>query len=216
MSEQRFAFGERIRHRLRPEWGVGNVTKVADVTENGVACQRLSVRFPNAGVKTLLTAHAPLERVEAAVTSGEGGLLADVGERGSRLEHWAALPESDWLAPVAQRKIAEVMADVPEAARDPFRSVEQRLRSTLDLFKYERSGAGLIDWAVAQSGLADPLGRFNRHELEQYFDRWCAERDTHLGRLLQEAREQRCDVTALLRTAPGGAGRALRRFDVRR
>jgi len=215
MPEQRFSYGERIRHRLRPEWGVGNVTKVAEVTENGVACQRLSIRFPNAGVKTLSTAHAPLERVET-VMEGDASFAIERAEGGSRLEHWATLPDSDWLAPVAQRKIAEVMVAIPEVARDPFRSLDQRLRCTLDLYRFQREGAGLIDWAIAQTGLADPMSRFNRHELEQYFDRWSVERDAHLGRLLQEAREHREDVSALLRSAPASASRALRRYDARR
>ncbi len=63
MSQHDYQPGDRVRHQQRPERGVGSVTKVERCTTNGREAQRLSVRFPNAGLKALNTAHAPLARV---------------------------------------------------------------------------------------------------------------------------------------------------------
>ena len=80
------------------------------------------------------------------------------------------------MAPLASRKLQEVMLAIPERCRDPFRSVESRIQSALELYRYDNGGRGLVDWAVAQTGLDDPLSRFNRHELEAHFSRWSSER----------------------------------------
>ena len=45
------------------EWGIGMVSKIEQVSSNGHATQRVTVRFPHAGVKVLSTAHAELTRV---------------------------------------------------------------------------------------------------------------------------------------------------------
>ena len=76
------------------------------------------------------------------------------------------MEDSEWLGEVAQRKVREVMVGLSERVRDPFRPVEERLRACLDLFRFDRTGRGLVEWAVAQSGLDDPLSRFTRHELD--------------------------------------------------
>jgi hypothetical protein len=136
------------------------------------------------------------------------------GERGEAtpLAQWDKVGQSDWLAEVAQRKIEETMISLPAEARDPFASVARRLAFVLDLYRFDRSGRGLIDWAIAQSGLDDPLARFNRHELEQYFDRWAVERDAQLGRLLQEAAFDSRLIEHLLAQAPPDAEKAVRRL----
>ena len=76
-----------------------------------------------------------------------------------------------------------------------------------------------MDWAVAQTGLDDPLTRFTRQELEQRFDRWAFERDTYLAKLLQEARTSgsmgngdSAMLNALLKTAPPAAQDTVRRL----
>ena len=205
MSNERFGFGDRVRHVRRPEWGIGSVVKCEDVTLNGTPTQRLSVRFPGLGVKTLSTAHADLQRVAA--------LEARAPEEGEdkRVELWEQLGKSDWLAGVAQRKINEAMTSLSEEVRDPFNSLRQRLITTLGLYRFERTGRGLMDWAVAQSGLEDPLSRFNRHELEEYYDRWTVERDAQLDRLLQEAAGDQHLIDEALTTAPPAARKAVRR-----
>jgi hypothetical protein len=206
MSSERFEFGDRVRHVERPEWGVGSVLRAEDISVNGRAAQRLSVRFSGVGVKKLITGEARLKRV----TDVPGLTVEDT--EAAPLAQWDKVGQSDWLAPVAQRKIEETMISLPAEARDPFASVARRLAFVLDLYRFDRSGRGLIDWAVAQSGLDDPLARFNRHELEQFFDRWAVERDAQLGRLLQEAAFDSKLVEHLLAHAPADAGKAVRRF----
>jgi hypothetical protein len=207
MSALRFAFGDQVRHRERPEWGVGSVVRVEDVRLNGEASQRLSVRFTNAGVKTLNSSAAGLERVEAT-DDGED----EAGDGEHPVGVWDRVREAGWLAPVAERKIEEAMVQLPPESRDMFLPLRDRLAAALSLFRFDRTGRGLIDWAVAQTGLDDPLTRFNRHELEQYFDRWTAERDGHLGRLLQEAATEPNLVDELLSDAPEPARAAVRRL----
>jgi hypothetical protein len=206
MSSERFEFGDRLRHTERPEWGVGSVLRAEDISLNGRVAQRLSVRFSGVGVKKLVTGEAPLKRV------AEDTAAADVDDHDTPLAEWDKVSSSDWLAPLARRKIEETMISLPAEARDPFASVARRLSFVLNLYRFDRSGRGLIDWAVAQSGLDDPLTRFNRHELEQYFDRWAIERDAQLGRLLQETSFDSKLIEHLLTQAPPDAEKAVRRL----
>lgn len=206
MSTERFEFGDRIRHAERPEWGVGSVVRAEDVTVNGRPTQRLSVRFPGVGVKKLMTGEARLKRV-----TGEKA-PSSAGEDAPPLAAWEKVRQSDWLAPMAERKIEETMIGLPPEARDPFSTVAQRLAFVLALYRFDRSGRGLMDWAVAQSGLDDPLSRFNRHELERYFDRWAFERDAQLARLLQAAAFDPQLIEKLVLQAPPDAEKAVRRL----
>jgi hypothetical protein len=65
-----------------------------------------------------------------------------------------------------------------------------------------------------QTGLKDPLSRFSRHELEQFFERFRSNLDTHLRRLLGEARkEDPAGVEQLVAAASPSARQALRRAD---
>lgn len=203
MASQRFEFGDRVRHAKRPEWGIGSVAK-AELLPGGGA-QRLTIRFAGAGIKTLDTSHAELQRVVEEAS-------APVDDDASpNVTDWDRIGEAEWLAPMAQRKIEEAMVSLPEAARDAFRSLVDRVGFTVRLFRFDRSGRSLVEWAVAQTGLDDPLSRFNRHELEQYFDRWAYERDQHLRRLLRDCASENVDVNALLDGAPPTARAAARR-----
>jgi hypothetical protein len=208
MTTARFEFGDRVRHTDRPEWGIGSVVKAEDATVNGQPSQRLFVRFPGAGVKTLSTAHALLERVPDTPAPA----TATAGDENHRVADWDRVGQSDWLAAVAERKIEEVMVALPEAAKDPFSSLTQRLKFTLRLYRFERTGRSLVEWAVAQTGLDDPLSRFNRHLLERFFDRWASNRDAQLARLLQEAEGDSPLVESLLADAPAAAVDAVRRL----
>lgn len=123
------------------------------------------------------------------------------GDERHAVAQWVPVAESDWLAPVARKKIEEGMAALPEDATDPFRTVEQRLKATLDLYRFDRSGRSLIEWATAQSGLADPLSRFNRHELEQFHERWRHGLDIHLRRLVNDPEADPSKVRELLKQA---------------
>ena len=84
MTKPRFESGDRVRHVRRPEWGIGSVLKAEEATVNGERSQRVSVRFPNGGLKTLSSAHAELQIVEV---EDEGGPLAE----------WDKMTESEWL-----------------------------------------------------------------------------------------------------------------------
>jgi hypothetical protein len=181
MSDKSFSTGDRVRHAAKPEWGVGVVTKVEILPSNGQASQRLSVRFPNGGNKTLLTSHAELRRVNETD-------IDRFSEEANNLKVWGKIDEADWLSSVAKRKVEEAMISLPPDVKDPFNSLSMRLNLSLGLYRFDRSGKGLMDWAVAQTGLDDPLTRFTRQELEQKFERWCYERDQHLAKLLQEVR----------------------------
>lgn len=205
MSAMKFQYGDTVRHAKRPEWGIGSVVKAEDVSSNGEYSQRLSVRFPNAGLKTINTSVADLEVIRedaTAIRTDEMDTIDDLHR----------MSQTDWLAPLAQKKIDALMVSLPEPARDVFRSLESRLKATLDLYRFDKSGRGLIDWAVAQSGLADPLSRFSRHELEQHFDRWSHDREQHLGKLLQEAASDPSMVRKLLEQAPPDARRSSQRL----
>lgn len=205
MSSERFSFGDRVRHSKRPEWGVGSVVRVEELPVNGATSQRLQIRFPGVGVKTLAAGHAPLERVAAEAKSVEDP------DAPSQVRLWDKVGETDWLAGVAQKKIEETMISLPSEASDPFRDIGQRLRFTVKLYRFERTGRGLIDWAVAQTGLDDPLSRFNRHELERFFDRWAYEREAHLARLVREASDARLPIDDIAKDAPPAARKVLRR-----
>jgi hypothetical protein len=210
MSSRKFEYGDRVRHTRRPEWGIGSIVKTEELTVTGRRAQRVSVRFPNAGLKTLSTAHAELQLVNS-----NNGPETD-GAETHPLGGWDKMQESDWLGGVAQRKVQEVMTTLSPEVRDPFLSLEQRLESCLGLYRFDRTGRGLIDWAIAQSGLSDPLSRFTRHELEQFFEQWTTQRDEHLSRLLQDAKGDPSVVARLMKAAPAGARDAVRRLTAAR
>ena len=176
-----FQFGDRVRHPRRPEWGTGCVTAVEKQHVNGADAQRVSVRFTNGGLKTIVTATVALE----LIADDEAPAQGSVDDRTS-MQEIDSLANSGWLAGVAEQKLEERMIELPMDVRDPFDSIETRLHRTIDLFRFDRSGRGLMEWAIAQSGLDDPLARFARQDLEQFFDRWEAARADHLRSLAAE------------------------------
>lgn len=207
--------GDKVRHRQRPEWGVGTVTKIETVTLRGQRDQRIWIRFANAGTKTVLGSLAELDPADPA-TGILGGQVAGPGAVDDTLISREARHESGWLGSIAKRKPEEAMTSIPATAADVFLPLHKRIEFVLSLYRFEPSGGKLIDWAVAQSGLDDPLSRFSRHELEAFFDRWAFDRDATLGRLVQEARRTLLNVDELLRGAPAAAQRALRKLIVAR
>lgn len=210
MSSERFESGERVRHATFPEWGIGTIVKVEAARLNGMSSQRLSIRFPNGGLKTLITGHAELQRISDSVDPLSATIDAPM------VKDWDKLNGSGWLSQVAKKKIEEAMISLPQEVRDPFNSLARRLQMMLALYRFDRSGRGLIDWAVAQTGLDDPLTRFTRHDLEQRFDRWVYERDNYLAKLLQDARQEPGALQAVLKDAPAAAQDAVRRLSASR
>ena len=53
--------GDHVRHPERPEWGIGEITKMEILTRDGKPDRRLWVKFPSEGTKTLLASIANLE-----------------------------------------------------------------------------------------------------------------------------------------------------------
>lgn len=196
-----FRSGDRVVHANKPEWGVGVVLGAQPMRHEQQPAQRVRVRFERAGLKTLSSPPAEIRPADQSPAveqpfSEEGG---------------------GWLDELSRPSNEEVMTRLPEPATDPFRPLSGRLAATLDLYRFEPSGGSLIDWAATQTGLADPLSRFNRHELEEHFQRFAEQRDAHLRRLVDQARRSEPETLAsVAKTCPPQGREALRRIDARR
>ncbi|MAO24867.1 MAG: hypothetical protein CMJ35_13305 [Phycisphaerae bacterium] len=198
-SESRFKIGDQVVHSGMPEWGKGTVVSAGATSHEGKACQRLSVRFSRAGLKTVMTGVAPIE------AAGEVAEVLKPKDDG----HHDPLP----IASAGHKELLEIMTRVPDRARDPFASPAQRLRATLDLYKFTGEGGGLVDWAAAQSGLADPLSRFNRHELEDYYRMFEKNLRKHLSQVVRDANNvPASELVQIAKSAPPAAQRALQKL----
>ncbi|MCC6425327.1 MAG: DUF3553 domain-containing protein [Phycisphaerales bacterium] len=196
MMTREWKLGDKVRHAGKPEWGVGSVIAADGSLQDGSPCQRLTVRFDRAGNKTLSTAFADIRAAEDFFTAPEH------------------IPEDPLLAAHDESSIREALTKVPEPATDPFVSLKKRILATLDLYLYGETPGGLLDWAARQTGLKDPLSRFSRHELEQFYQRFIANVDQHLRRLTKDARKLEPSlVPEVLSAARPGARQALRRAD---
>ncbi len=194
MQSMSIKLGDKVRHPARLEWGVGTVTRTEVFTTESVPDLRLWVKFPAIGLRTLIASVAKLEVMESAesdqgvyarptlaqVEASRGGLAADTG----------------------YRKAEDLMTGLPLDATDPFVGLKTQLERTLKLYRFDGSPAKLIDWAVAQSALDDPLTRFNRQELEVFYKRWLFNLDAHLVRLMQDARREGTLLDTAARNAP--------------
>ncbi len=195
MPPQAFAFGDRLTHAAKPEWGVGEVVRAQGVTHEGKACQRLQVRFERAGLKTVSTAIADLRPAGAVEVDQPTGAVTKTVDLSD--------PQ-------------EAMSRVPAGAMDPFASVAKRLEATLEWFTYTAEGGSLLDWASVQSGMADPMERFNRHELEAFFERFRFKLGAHLAELVRELRRQDpVELRRIMATAPAEGRAAVNRFHSR-
>ena len=201
----RIEFGDQVRHGDHPEWGTGSVAKVEDTSAGGSPSQKVTIRFANAGIKVIQSISGKLQLIDPQPTSLAEPTSAE------QIEELDRMSKDDLLAPVASRRLLEIMVAIPESCRDPFRSLQDRIETTLALWRFDEGSGGLNDWAVMQTGLDDPLARFNRHELEEHFKRWSHEREQHLKRLLHEASDSSVDVEPLLAKAPSVARRTLQR-----
>ncbi|MGP1310316.1 MAG: DUF3553 domain-containing protein [Phycisphaerales bacterium] len=198
--QHEYKFGDKVVHTGKPEWGSGVVSAAVAQVQDGKACQRLTIRFERAGIKTLSTAFATLKPADQA----------------PEITRALAETENDILGPSSKERVEEIMSGLPEPATDPFASLASRFRATLNLYRFSDDAGSLVDWAAAQSGLKDPLSRFNRHELEQFFRRFQINRDNHLAKLASEIkRKQPGDLPVLTKEAPPGAQKVLRRESAR-
>jgi hypothetical protein len=195
-----FSKGDSIVHTGKPEWGAGKVLSAESYVHEGKPAQRLTIRFDRAGTKAISTAFADLRPA-----SDMPRLLEPQHE------------EPDPLALAAlSADVEQLMTTLPDRATDPFSSLGARLTATLDLYRFGDTGGALLDWAATQTGLKDPLSRFNRHELEQWFAKFKIELDSHLRKLLKDIRRQEPGlIDAALSTTNPAAKAAIRRVDYR-
>jgi hypothetical protein len=213
--------GERVVHTGKPEWGAGVVQTATKTTQDGRPCQLLAIRFSRSGLKTISTAFANLMPAEeAAALTPEPLLTQSPPENGNGSRHGVS-KEDDFAARLmggqGTADIKQAMVRLSDAATDPFATPADRLRATLALYRFEPTGGSLLDWAAMQSGLSDPMSRFNRHELERFFESFAIVRDTHLRKTAGEVRKQDPNALGvLMKTAPLGAQQALRRLDAMR
>ena len=94
-----------------------------------------------------------------------------------------------WLGSLGEQN-SKGLWELPDAMTDPFASLANRLQATLDSYRFSTEARSLIDWAVTQSGLTDPLSQFTRHELEQVFPRYVRDRDQHLAQLVSQIKKK--------------------------
>ncbi len=196
-------FGDRVTHPKFPEWGSGAVIKVENTHANGEPVKRVTARFTHAGLKTFVGTSFPLIVMEKdhampGDTIGKRPAIAEVEDL-----------ERSGLNQAVEQKLEEIMFAIPMACRDPFNTLEHRMRRTLDLYKYDTSGKGLMHWAMAQTGMDDPLTRFNRTELEMYFKQYSFLLKKHLSKLLREFQDDKATLKQIVDEAPSGARRVV-------
>lgn len=225
-STKQWASGDKVVHCSKPEWGTGTVTAAAGSQHEGKPCQSLTVRFDRAGVKVLSTAFAHLMDADLAPSLHRAPPLAapqpappslSISSPRAQGQAQASTLEIDEASPLVARDPREIMTRLPEIATDPFTTPAARLKATLAIYRFTPTGSSLLDWAAVQSGLADPMSRFNRHELERFFEAFAVVRDNHLKKLVLEIK--RTDPSLLSQTAsqaPPSAQQVLRRLDALR
>lgn len=120
-----------------------------------------------------------------------------------------------WLASLENRNKtnAQNLGELPEGMTDPFSSDRQRLKVILESYRFDpdaataqtmrnpryrpnpfdsryvASGKRLTEWAIAQTGLEDPLSDYSRHEIEEAYARFSQARDQALKELIQQMRK---------------------------
>lgn len=204
MSNQcAISFGDTVRHPKHPEWGTGAVTKVEQTAINGEPAIRVAVRFKSGGLKTFAGASLPLEVMQSDFSMPGDGHLAKPA-----IAEVESLEQSG-LTEAVEQKIMDIMLAIPLPCRDPFNTIEHRIKRTLDLYKYDLSGRGLMEWAMAQTGMDDPLTRFNRTELEVFFKQFANDRDMHLCKLAKELSDERKSLNDVVDSVPKSARKAL-------
>lgn len=180
-----FSKGDVVVHTRRPEWGDGKVDEVVNIQHEGKAAQRLIVKFANQGRVTLNSAIAPLVSKDAAVA------MITTNHRTFSPAAAAATPPAagkDWLS--AFEKTEHELHRLPDSLSDPFQGTIARIESTLETYRYSTEARSLIEWAIAQTGLNDPMTKYTRHELEQGFERYARDRDLHLKDLVRQMKQQ--------------------------
>jgi hypothetical protein len=228
-AEHKFQIGDRLIHPGKPEWGVGTVASASGTVHEGQPCQRLAIRFDRAGLKTISTAFVSFRRAAAAnaITEPKPESKPEPARPGLRpaaSPPRSGSPEPDPFAPppasgipADPREVRRKMAAVPDDAVDPFQTPAARLRSVLNLYRFEPTPASIIDWAAAQSGLSDPLSHFSRPELEEYFSDFQRNLDKALSKAVADASGvDPAELRSIAQSAPAAGRRALQSLHRRR
>lgn len=195
-----FKTGDVVVHARRPEWGEGVVDQATAITHEGSSAQRLGVRFANHGRVVLNTAIAQI------LQKGSERPMSSSHRDGSTISSPAG---QGWLASLEQEGTPHELWALPEALTDLFSNFSDRLRATLESYRFNPDARGLIDWAVVQTGLDDPLSKYNRHEMEQAFARFARDRDRHLVELVRTIKRKGAGnvIDEQLRQAPSPEAR---------
>lgn len=191
--------GDRVVHAAKPEWGIGEIISAESAGSTAVKdAQRLTIRFERAGTKAISTEFAELK------PPGNNPLRHTTDSDEGKVFSFAPTPT----------ELKEIMMRLPDEASDPFISLQKRFTSTLQLYRFSENSGLLLDWACMQTGLKDPLTRFNRHELEQWYQRFKMVLDDHLKKLAREVRKVDPKLIDSLSTnCSATAKQALRRID---
>jgi hypothetical protein len=194
-ESETFKRGDAVYHPLRPEWGRGVVHQATTIVHEGKTAQRLVVEFANHGRTTLNTALANLVTREGNIP-----IMADLPtSRFNTPTATVSVPPRNgggWLDNLDQSRTSGEQSELwklPESMNDPFLPLSKRIEGTLASFRFgndPRHPRNLLDWAVAQTGLNDPLTKYSRHELEQGFRRFIRDRDNHLFELVRLLKRQ--------------------------
>jgi hypothetical protein len=206
---RQFNVGDRVIHPRRPEWGTGKVEQSQPIIHKGATAQRLTVTFENHGKLNINTG------VVGLMPESEAGHLRAEGAGQDPAEQ-EDQSSGGWLGRLeAKVRTADGLTSLPPAMTDPFISLPKRLKATLESFRFNGDARGLLDWAVVQTGLADPLSRYSRPELEQGFEHFKIRRDNHLRDLINTLRkkgEQKAVTDALASVKIPAAEAAVKRI----
>lgn len=191
--------GDIVIHPRRPEWGEGTIEQASSISHEGQPAQRLVINFTNHGRAVINTGVAALVRKESlatmSTTSSSQRFPANAPSNPSEL------PDANkgWLGKLGQVKTGDELYRLPDSMTDPFLSLSKRLQATLDSYRFSTEPRALIDWAIAQTGLSDPLSKHSRPELEQAFPRFARDRENHLFELVRTLKRQnRMDILQTL------------------
>ncbi len=205
MIETTYKKGDHVRHPSRPEWGHGVITKIEMVSHDRSSDLRMWIRFPSIGEKTFLASAAGLEVVD------DQGMSNSVHARPT-LDALQLARGGGWLGAISKRTPEELMTALPGEATDPFLPLRKRADFTIRLYRFDGSAVKLIEWAVAQSGVEDPLSHLNRQEIEQFYRRWLVNLDNHMKKVLTDLRRENIAIVSLLTGAPPLAARTIPRL----
>ncbi|MEM6333570.1 MAG: DUF3553 domain-containing protein [Planctomycetota bacterium] len=214
----KFNADDRVVHPKRVEWGVGTVRQTNRIDHEGKPAQRVTIDFPNRGRVVINTGVVPLELREAAdpaasstvkrsprtrpvydTIPSNGKVAASAPATPAKApavaanvaagEADSAQPDKGWLNTLETGDTHELWA-LPERLSDPFLSLADRIKLTLEMYRYSTEPKALIDWAIAQTGLDDPLTRYTRQEMEHAFPRFARNRDQHLKDLVRQLKRE--------------------------